>query len=109
MNAPTTTNAPTFGERLARARMWAGLSQQDMAERLDCHKRSIANYETGRRMPQTDVTVAWATICGVDVELLVEPLRGRTFADVCTGQLTLDDVVIDLRDGRARTYIAAAA
>jgi transcriptional regulator with XRE-family HTH domain len=74
MNAPTTTNAPTFGERLARARMWAGLSQEDIAERLDLHERSVANYETGRRMPRTDVTVAWAMICGVDVALLVEPL-----------------------------------
>jgi transcriptional regulator with XRE-family HTH domain len=38
-----------FGKRLARARQDAGLTLQELAERLGWHISTLHNYESGRR------------------------------------------------------------
>ncbi len=38
-----------FGRRLARARQEAGLTLQELAERLGWHISTLHNYESGRR------------------------------------------------------------
>jgi transcriptional regulator with XRE-family HTH domain len=73
MQAMTSTNDETtpFAKRLSKARTWAQFSQGDLAEILGVHKRSVGNYETGERMPPTDITVQWSIICGVDLGWLL--------------------------------------
>lgn len=59
----------TVGDRLAKARDFAGLTQQQMAERLDMGRRSIVRYEA-RSNPPRSIVLAYAAVTGVPVEWL---------------------------------------
>lgn len=48
----------TFGDRLRKARRDAGLSQVEMAYRLDTTDKSIANWEAGASKPRDIVGTA---------------------------------------------------
>lgn len=43
--------APDIGRRIAAARKARGLTQVQLAERLDVNHRSVSRWETGRRLP----------------------------------------------------------
>jgi transcriptional regulator with XRE-family HTH domain len=42
----------SFGKRLAEVRKSRGLTQEELAERLDISRLSVAYLETGRRWPR---------------------------------------------------------
>ena len=42
----------TFADRLTSLRMWARLSQAELARRADCHPSYINRLESGDRMPE---------------------------------------------------------
>src|SRR5579863_10624291 len=44
---PAVDAAPSFGERLWRLRLAAGLTQEDLAERAGVSARSISDFERG--------------------------------------------------------------
>lgn len=44
----------TRGERLLAARLWAGLSQQELSERTGIKRPGISNYEKDRVVPRID-------------------------------------------------------
>ena len=107
-----TTTASGLGRIIRKAREGKGLSREKLAARLGRTSSTIQRWESGDSDPTFVDIVRLAAITGADIEELAEAIDTsgvHPLADVCTGQLTLDDVVIDLRDGRARTYIAAAA
>lgn len=67
----TTTRAAmtpiwTLGDRLAKARKMAGLSQQDMADRLFISRTSVNNWENDHNRPTARKVAAWAGVTGVD-------------------------------------------
>ena len=68
----TTTLALTFtlGNRLAKARKAAGLTQEQMAERLGLGSRSIARYEGDRVTPYEAIVIAWSVVTGAPLEWL---------------------------------------
>ena len=47
----------TLGERLARLRAQAGLSQDDLAERLDVSRQSVSKWENNVSVPDLDKLV----------------------------------------------------
>ncbi len=49
-----------LGERIRQARMEAGLSQEELAERVGSSQDAISNYERGTRKISLDVLVAIA-------------------------------------------------
>ena len=49
-----------LGERIRRARMEAGLSQEELAERVGSSQDAVSNYERGTRKISLDVLVAIA-------------------------------------------------
>lgn len=57
---------PNFGERLKHLREHAGLSQQQLANRLGAWRESVARWETGSRAP------SWQTVCALAGTLGVE-------------------------------------
>lgn len=61
-----------MGERLAKARKAAGLSQRDLAEAVGVSNATIAMYELGLRTPPGPVLVAMARVLGVQAEDLIE-------------------------------------
>lgn len=63
-----------FGVRLLRLRTSAGLSQVDVAERMDVSAPSISSWENGRARPKPGRMAKLAAILGVEtVDLLEDP------------------------------------
>ena len=58
----------TLGDRLRKARMHAGLSQLELADRIAISVRTVTTYERETRRPQRIVVRAWALATGVPLE-----------------------------------------
>jgi len=59
------------GELVREARLRAGLTQQDLAERLGTSQSVIARWESGRRSPSVETMVRAVRACGLDVAMSV--------------------------------------
>lgn len=56
----------TLGERLQKARVWAGIKKaDDMAALFFRHKNTISNWETDKTRPSTRVLAKWSEVTGV--------------------------------------------
>ena len=64
--------ANRFGEILRNLRTEKNLSQQQLAQRLYVNRSSVANWETGRRIPDLILLTRLAQILNVDVSLLAD-------------------------------------
>ena len=62
----------TLGERLARLRAQAGLSQDDLAERLDVSRQSVSKWENNISVPDLDKLVKLGEVFGVSLDELVK-------------------------------------
>lgn len=58
----------TLGDRLRKAREWAGVSTDEMAVVIDVSSRTIGNYENDRTPVRGPVISEWALRTGVPVE-----------------------------------------
>jgi transcriptional regulator with XRE-family HTH domain len=65
------TRAQAFGENLLEARLTAGLSQEELAERAGIDRPAISVYERGRREPNLSTIVKLARGLGISAEVLV--------------------------------------
>ncbi len=63
-----------LGARIAALRREAGLSQRELADRLDVGASTVGMYEQGRREPSGEKLVALADTFGVSTDYL---LTGR--------------------------------
>ena len=61
----------TIQDGLRKARLTAGYEQGDLAERMEVHRNTVANYEQGRIRPKRSTVIAWAFACGVEPEWLL--------------------------------------
>ena len=57
-----------IGKKLKVLRKSRGLTQQDLADRLECRRSTISNYEIGRRQPSIQELSRIASILGVSLE-----------------------------------------
>ena len=55
----------TFGEKLRAARQRAGLTQRELAARVDARNNSVCNWEKGRNKPDADTIGALARALNV--------------------------------------------
>ncbi|HPT84497.1 MAG TPA: helix-turn-helix transcriptional regulator [Bacillota bacterium] len=61
-----------FGEKLKQARLRAKLTQEQLAQAVEVTKRTIINYETGKRYPRDrGMYYKLAQVLGVDVNYLL--------------------------------------
>jgi transcriptional regulator with XRE-family HTH domain len=79
--APTLGRVPewTLGNRLWRARLHLGVTQQELAERLGVGLRQVKDGEADRRAPKRAVVLGWAVATGVDpywLETGIDPRGG---------------------------------
>ena len=58
--------------RLAALRKQAGLSQQDLAERLHVSRQAVSRWESGESMPTVDNLLYLSSIFGVSVDFLLK-------------------------------------
>ena len=57
-----------IGKKLKVLRKSRGLTQQDLADRLECRRSTISNYEIGRRSPSIQELSRIASILGVGLD-----------------------------------------
>lgn len=55
----------TLGERLQKARVWAGIDAEDMAGLFFRHRNTISNWETGKTRPSARVLEKWSETTNV--------------------------------------------
>lgn len=76
---PAKKSRSTLGERLAEARIKAGLSQAEVAERMGTTQPAIAYWERGAQRLRSDVVARLSEILGVSAdELLGTKTRRQT-------------------------------
>ena len=61
-----------IGERIALARLNAGLTQKQLAEKLGTSESYISQYERNKRNPKTDTIQRIAEALNVEIEELVD-------------------------------------
>lgn len=64
----------TFADILKQTRIEKNLSQQQLAEMLFVERSSVANWEAGRRTPDTVLLIRIAKCLEIDVNLLLEAI-----------------------------------
>lgn len=64
-------------ENLARLRKEAGLSQQDLAERLNVSRQTISKWELGTALPSTENLIGLSRLYGVSLDFLVGNSESR--------------------------------
>lgn len=79
--------AENFSETLRNLRMENNLSQQQLADRLFVSRSSIANWETGRRIPDLTILARLAQILNVDISVLA--------GAVADNPLSPDVIIVD--------------
>lgn len=69
----------TLGENLKSYREQVGLSQEELGEKLSVSAETIADWETGARVPEVADLLRLKDVCGVSVDLLLK--TGTTLPD----------------------------
>ncbi|MGI9124170.1 MAG: helix-turn-helix transcriptional regulator, partial [Mycobacterium sp.] len=67
--------------RMRIAREYAGLEQEQLAERMGVSRTTVGNAETGRVKPRKIVVNAWAMACGVPVSWILTGQSGGANPD----------------------------
>ena len=76
-----------IGEKITGLRIKAGLSQEQLAERLDVSRQSVSKWEMGQALPQIDKVLQLCELFGIS-----------------TDRLLLDRIAIPLNDGKKNKY-----
>ena len=62
----------TFGEKLKEARQKAGLSQEQLLEKLHVSRSAVAKWETGKGMPDIENLKAASQLLNVSIDYLLD-------------------------------------
>lgn len=62
----------TVNEKISILRRDAGMSQDELAERLDVSRQSISKWESGKAVPDSDKIIALSEIFGVTTDFLLK-------------------------------------
>lgn len=82
-----------LGPRIAALRRAAGLSQGELARRLQVSASTVGMYEQGRREPSAEILVALARTFGVTVDYLLTGQPSATEEEKVA--LVMDSVLSD--------------
>ena len=100
-SSTTTSHSETFGQTLRRLRKKAGLTQEELADKLGVHERRIRRWELDEGMPRTEEVKKLAEALSVSVLDLLEPHAPNNHHWVLTVRIVdgLKEEVIDLAKG----------
>ena len=62
----------TLSEKLYNLRRKHGLSQEELAEKLDCSRQVISKWENGTTMPDAKMLQKYSELFGVSIDYLVK-------------------------------------
>lgn len=73
--------ASQIGKALAKARVSAGLSQVEIARRIEKGERTVQSWEKGFTSPDSDEIMDWCTACGVSpITVFMEVIHPELYA-----------------------------
>lgn len=74
--------ASQIGKALAKARVSAGLSQTEIARRIEKGERTVQSWEKGCTSPDSDEIMDWCTACGVSpIAVFMEVLHPELYKE----------------------------
>lgn len=68
----------TLGEKIKKFRSENGLSQQELADKLGIHRKTIAFYEQNKTQPSADILQKLAAIFGISHNYLLSVESGNS-------------------------------
>ncbi len=77
-----------FSDKLHQLRKKAGMSQEDLAEKLDVSRQAISRWELGSAMPDTSNLIRIADLFGVSVDYLLQDNYCANKDSIVTKELT---------------------
>ena len=72
----------TFGEKLRNARKEAGLSQEQLAEKLSVSRSAVAKWESDNGMPDVSNLKAMASLLNISIDYLLAEDDKLTFNEI---------------------------
>lgn len=111
------SSRPPLGPRLRQARIDAGLTQAELAERAGVADATLSRIERGRLVPSITLTTRIATALGVTVDALVSGPKSsqtkprglrRSETRLLATVRDLDEAVVDDINRGLRLIMAAA-
>ena len=66
----------SMGQKIQNLRQSKGLSQEQLAEKLDVSRQSVSKWESGAARPETEKLIALADLFGVTTDYLLKGSRG---------------------------------
>lgn len=81
-----------MGERLLKLRNQSGLTQEELAERLDVSRQSISKWELNKTLPDVDKLIQLSEMYQVTIDYLVTGREGKEF---CEEEIKEEDKTID--------------
>ena len=61
----------SMGQKIQNLRQSKGLSQEQLAEKLDVSRQSVSKWESGAARPETEKLIALADLFGVTTDYLL--------------------------------------
>lgn len=88
----------SFSENLKAVRKQKGISQEELAARLDVSRQTISRWETGDYYPETEKLLLLATILEVSLDALMygeskQPLRSATTGKILIRSMDKTSIV----------------
>jgi transcriptional regulator with XRE-family HTH domain len=81
-----------FSERLKELRKSKGLSQEELAERLNIKRSALGNYEQGLREPDNDTLESIADFFNVDIDYIFGRKDTTTFVSNSFPEFELEHI-----------------
>lgn len=88
------TSDKTLGERLRSARKEAGLTQEQLAEKLMVSRQAITKWESGKGIPDIENLKALSQLFAVSIDALLDNNNGIDFS-VMRESINLDEIYVE--------------
>ena len=70
-----------IGAQIRQLRLSAGMTQRDLAQRINVGNTTLSQYESGARVPSDEVKIKIASVFGVSVDYLLGASSERNSAE----------------------------
>ena len=81
----------TIGEKISILRHDCGMSQDELAEKLDVSRQSVSKWESGKAIPDSNKVLAIAELFGVSTDYLLR--KEEEFLTAESADEVVEDVV----------------
>lgn len=98
-----------MGLFISQLRRDKGLTQSELAQRLEVTNKAISRWETGRGYPDIELLPALAAVLGVSVQELLEGKRLAAVEESCSGSAlsAVCSYGADRRKAQTKRFLAA--